>query len=63
TTQNTPNMEIKQLLDPFKVQWQAEVPFTDSEISEKRLKRYSRYWSKVGQEICGDEITIQPKEI
>lgn len=63
TTQNTPNLEIKHLLEPFKVQWQAEMPFTDAEISEKRLKRFSRYWSKVGQEMFGDEITIQPKEI
>ncbi len=63
TTQNTPNVEIRQRLDPFKVQWQAEVPFTDAEISDKRLKRYSRYWSKVGQEMFGDEITIQPREI
>jgi deoxyribodipyrimidine photo-lyase len=62
TTQNTPNLEIKHLLDPFKVQWQAEVAFTDTEISEKRMKRFSRYWSKVGQEMFGDEITIQPKE-
>jgi deoxyribodipyrimidine photo-lyase len=62
TTQNTPNIEIKSLLEPFKVQWQAELAFTDAEISEKRMKRFSRYWSKVGQEMFGDEITIQPKE-
>lgn len=62
-TQNTPNLEIKTLLEPFKVQWQPEVKFTDAEISEKRLKRFSRYWSKVGQETFGEDVTIQPKEL
>lgn len=63
TTQNTPNLEVKNLLDPFKVQWQPEVKFTDAEISEKRMKRFSRYWSKVGQETFGDDVTIQPSTL
>jgi deoxyribodipyrimidine photo-lyase len=62
TTQNTPNQDVKNSLEPFKVEWQAEAKFTDAEISEKRMKRFSRYWSKVGQEIFGDEVTIQPKD-
>ncbi len=60
-TQNTPNLELKSLLEPFKVQWQPEVKFSDAEISDKRLKRFSRYWSKVGQEFFGEDVTIQPK--
>lgn len=63
TTQNTPNLEVKNLLDPFKVQWQPEVKFTDAEVSEKRMKRFSRYWSKVGQETFGEDVTIQPSEL
>jgi deoxyribodipyrimidine photo-lyase len=62
-TQNTPNLELKNLLEPFKVQWQPEVKFTDAEISEKRMKRFSRYWSKVNQESFGDEITIQNTQL
>ena len=60
-TQNTPNLEVKNMLEAFKVQWQPEVKFIDTEISEKRMKRFSRYWSKVGQEFFGDDVTIQPK--
>jgi deoxyribodipyrimidine photo-lyase len=60
-TQNTPNLELKSLLEPFKVQWQPEVKFSNAEISDKRLKRFSRYWSKVGQEFFGEDVTIQPK--
>lgn len=62
-TQNTPNLEVKSLLEPFKVQWQAEVKFTESEISEKRMKRFSRYWSKVGLDFFGDDPSIRHKEI
>ncbi|MFW5431183.1 MAG: FAD-binding domain-containing protein [Methylophilaceae bacterium] len=60
-TQNTPNLEIKKLLEPFKVEWQPEVNFCESTISEKRMKRFSRYWSKVGEEFFGDQLTIKPK--
>lgn len=62
TTQRTPNLEIRSLLEPFKVEWRPDTKFTDTEISEKRMKRFSRYWSKVGQELFGDEVTIQNKE-
>lgn len=40
TTQRTPNVEIKRLLEPFNVQWQIEEQFTNAEISEKRMKRF-----------------------
>lgn len=62
TTQNTPNQEVKQLLAPFKTIWQPEVKFTEADISEKRLKRFSRYWSKVGEAMYGDALTTQAKE-
>jgi deoxyribodipyrimidine photo-lyase len=63
TTQRTPNLDIRSTLEPFKVQWQAEELFTDAEISEKRMKRYSRYWSKVSLETFGEDVTIQPREL
>lgn len=62
TTQNTPNQLLKSLLEPFKTEWQPEVKFTDVEISEKRMMRFSRYWSKVGQAFFGDQLTTNVKE-
>lgn len=53
-TQQTPNKQIKALLEPFNTTWLPEVKFTEVEISEKRLKRFSRYWEKVGPELLGD---------
>jgi deoxyribodipyrimidine photo-lyase len=47
-TQDTPNRQVKALLEPFNPIWQQEIKFTDVEISEQRLKRFSRYWEKVG---------------
>jgi len=54
-TQDTPNKQIKNLLEPFNTNWQPEVKFVEAEISEKRLKRFSRYWDKVGTELYGDK--------
>lgn len=62
-TQNTPNLEVKNLLESFKTEWQPEVKLTDVAVSEKRMKRFSRYWSKVGEDLYGDAITIKSKEI
>jgi deoxyribodipyrimidine photo-lyase len=59
-TQNTPNLQLKALLEPFQTTWQPEVPFTDTEISEQRLKRFSRYWDKVGPELFGESATREP---
>jgi deoxyribodipyrimidine photo-lyase len=53
-TQDTPNLKIKELLAPFLPNWQPVAKFTEVEISEKRLKRFSRYWEKVGLEVLGD---------
>ncbi len=62
-TQNTPNVEVKNLLEPFKTEWQPEVKFTEAEISKKRMKRFSRYWSKVGETFFGEDFSIRYKEI
>lgn len=53
-TQETPNKQIKTMLEPFNTNWQPEMKFLDMEISEKRLKRFSRYWDKVGAELFGE---------
>ena len=53
-TQQTPNKQIKALLEPFNTTWQPEVKFADVEISGNRLKRFSRYWEKVGPAVLGE---------
>ncbi|MFM9835533.1 MAG: FAD-binding domain-containing protein [Methylophilaceae bacterium] len=58
-TQNTPNLQLKAILEPFQTTWQPELNFTEVEISEQRLKRFSRYWDKVGPELFG-ETAKQP---
>jgi len=47
-TQDTPNLKVKGLLSPFVPDWQPVAKLVNIEISEKRLKRFSRYWEKVG---------------
>ena len=59
-TQNTPNLQLKAVLEPFQTVWQPELPFIDADISEKRLKRFSRYWDKVGQALFGENANRQP---
>lgn len=59
-TQNTPNIKVKELLAPFIPNWQAVAKFTDAEISEARLKRFSRYWEKVGPLVMGDTNYRKP---
>lgn len=53
-TQDTPNRKIKELLAPFLPRWQPVTKLANVEISEKRLKRFSRYWEKVGPLLLGD---------
>lgn len=60
TTQNTPNLQLKSMLSPFNTEWQPEVKFTNEDISEKRLKRFSRYWSKVSKGIFGEQASRRP---
>ena len=53
-TQDTPNRQLKALLEPFNTQWASEVKLIECEISEKRLQRFSRYWEKVGLELSSE---------
>ena len=59
-TQDTPNLQVKALLAPFNTQYMPEPKFAESDISEKRLKRFSRYWEKVGVELFGE--SLEPKQ-
>ncbi len=61
-TQESPNRQLKALLEPFNPVYQPEVKFAESDISEKRLKRFSRYWEKVGAELFGDELIVKDKK-
>ena len=61
-TQESPNRQLKALLEPFNPVYQPEVKFAESEVSEKRLKRFSRYWEKVGAELFGDELIVKEKK-
>lgn len=55
-TQNTPNQKIKQLLSPFIPDWQPVAKFVTVELSDGRLKRFSRYWEKVGPLVLSNAI-------
>ena len=59
-TQDTPNLKIKELLAPFSPKWEPIAKFVDVELSEKRLRRFSRYWEKVGPVVLGDAIYRKP---
>ncbi len=54
-TQDTPNKQVRALLEPFNPIYQPEVKFTKAEMSEQRLKRFSRYWDKVRIDLFGDD--------
>jgi deoxyribodipyrimidine photo-lyase len=56
-TQDTPNLKIKELLSPFVPDWQPVPKLVNVEISEKRLKRFSRYWEKVGPLVLSEVIS------
>ena len=58
-TQDTPNKQLKALLEPFNPIWQPEIKFADADISDRRLKRFSRYWEVVKVEIFGNETSIE----
>jgi len=59
-TQETPNCKLKELLMPFSPRWEPVAKFVDVKISEKRLKRFSRYWEKVGPLVLGDNHPRTP---
>ena len=52
-TQDTPNKTIRHLLEPFFPDWEPVAPLANVKISDKRLKRFSRYWEKVGPIVLG----------
>jgi deoxyribodipyrimidine photo-lyase len=53
TTQDTPNMKIRELLAPFIPKWQPVEKLINTEMSKGRLKRFSRYWEKAGPLLLG----------
>ena len=59
-TQNTPNPLMKELLQPYRPQWEPEPVFLDMKLDEKSLKRFSRYWQKVGPFLLGDVAYRKP---
>ena len=58
-TQDTPNRQIKALIEPFNPIYQPEIKFVESDMSENRLRRFSRYWTKVQIELFGDNANSQ----
>ena len=59
-TQSTPNNAIKHALAPFLPKYEPEPVFVNVDISQKRLKRFSRYWEKVGPLVLGDAEYRKP---
>lgn len=59
-TQETPNAKIKALLMPFSPKWQPAIKFAEVEISRSQLKRFSKYWEKVGPLLLGDADFRKP---
>lgn len=59
-TQETPNQLIRALLQPFSPKWLPEATFSEIKVSEKRLKRFSRYWEKIGPQLLGDAEYRKP---
>ncbi len=47
-TQDTPNLKVKEMLAPFAPRWEPLQKLVNVKLSDKRLKRFSRYWEKVG---------------
>lgn len=54
-TQDTPNKRTRELLAPFFPTYEPVARLVNVEISEKRLKRFSRYWEKVGPILLGTQ--------
>lgn len=54
-SQDTPNLKVKQLLSAFSTKWQSVPKLANVELSEKTLRRYSRYWEKVGPILLGNK--------
>jgi len=56
-SQDTPNLKVKQLVSAFATKWQPVLKLANVELGEKRLRRYSRYWEKVGP------MLLEPKSV
>jgi deoxyribodipyrimidine photo-lyase len=59
-TQETPNCKLKELLMPFSPRWEPAAKFVDVKISPQRLKRFSRYWEKVGPLVLDGDLPRTP---
>ena len=57
-SQDTPNRQLKTLLEPFNPIWQQEVKFTNADVGDRRMKRFSRYWDVVKIEMFGNETGV-----
>ena len=57
-SQDTPSRQLKALLEPFNPMWQQEVKFTNADFSDRRMKRFSRYWDAVKIEMFGNETGV-----
>jgi len=53
-TQDTPNLKLKEILMPFAPSWESAPKLANVRLSERRLKRFSRYWEKVGPVLMAD---------
>ena len=59
-TQRTPNPDLQALLRDQRVIWHAEPAFAPVSLGENALKRFSRYWQKVGPVLLGDRHYRKP---
>lgn len=53
-TQDTPNLKLKEILMPFAPKWEPVPGLANVRLSERRLRRFSRYWEKVGPLLMTD---------
>jgi len=54
-TQNTPNLQLKAILEPYNPKYETEhalgLSLVNMELKERHLQRFSHYWGKVSQEL------------
>lgn len=53
-TQVTPNLKLREMLAPFSPSWEPAPKLANVRLSEQRLRRFSRYWEKVGPVLMTD---------
>lgn len=59
-TQRTPHTRLSDLLGACEITWQPEPEFAPVELDERHLKRFSRYWERVGPSLLGDNTYRKP---